>query len=209
MRTANVADGSHSAGRYYAAVVQKLILAHVLMNYDCELADETEPRSMWWRTSITPLSKTTMIFRSRTAPWVKSIFLRLTRLMDWEQWREFSSQEKNKLKKKKKTAPGDGETLEFAVRSIGFWEKVKYTVVSCAWIFLSFEPYSVGNTGINLVFVSLCSTFLSLRRFISSLFAFAFDFLFLSPPLLFSFLTMTWIFFGTPAGGWRFLLYRV
>lgn len=67
LKTANVIGWSHSAGRYYAAVVQKLILAHVLMNYDCELADEKAERSMWWRTSITPLSKTAIIFRSRTA----------------------------------------------------------------------------------------------------------------------------------------------
>lgn len=60
-------SGSKScAGRYYAAVVQKLILAHVLTNYDCELADEKAGRSMWWRTSITPLPKTAIVFRSRT-----------------------------------------------------------------------------------------------------------------------------------------------
>lgn len=60
-----------SAGRYYAAVVQKLILAHVLANYDCELADERDARSMWWRTSITPLSKTTLVFRPRSTPWMR------------------------------------------------------------------------------------------------------------------------------------------
>lgn len=54
-----------SAGRYYASTVLKLVLSHVLLNYDCELLNKEGARTMWWRSAIVPLSTTVVTFRPR------------------------------------------------------------------------------------------------------------------------------------------------
>ena len=54
-----------SAGRFYVAVVIKLILAHILRYYECELVDESVSRSVTWRSSILPRGKTLVSFKAR------------------------------------------------------------------------------------------------------------------------------------------------
>lgn len=54
-----------SAGRFYVAVVIKLILAHILKYYECELVDESVSRSVTWRSSILPRGKTLVSFKGR------------------------------------------------------------------------------------------------------------------------------------------------
>ncbi|KAK6860581.1 hypothetical protein PG995_004217 [Apiospora arundinis] len=41
-------------GRFYATAVQKLVVAQMLLGYDCELAPLPGPRSMQWRSTIVP-----------------------------------------------------------------------------------------------------------------------------------------------------------
>ncbi|KAL1962096.1 hypothetical protein VTN77DRAFT_563 [Rasamsonia byssochlamydoides] len=52
-------------GRYYAAAVMKMMLAQVILHYDCELVDKDAPRWFTWRSSMLPLAKTMVIFRPR------------------------------------------------------------------------------------------------------------------------------------------------
>jgi hypothetical protein len=43
-----------SPGRFYAAAVLKLVVATVLLNYDCELPPIRGERSFQWRSSVIP-----------------------------------------------------------------------------------------------------------------------------------------------------------
>ncbi|KAL2047514.1 hypothetical protein ABVK25_011443 [Lepraria finkii] len=52
-------------GRYFAARVLKLVLAHVLLNYDIKVNDDSKGgiRCFSWRSAIIPKSGTTLLFR--------------------------------------------------------------------------------------------------------------------------------------------------
>ncbi|KAM7213478.1 cytochrome P450 [Rhypophila decipiens] len=57
-------------GRWYASLVMKLLLVHVLENYECKMAEPKETRSRWswpryffWRTGVVPSSRTVVQFR--------------------------------------------------------------------------------------------------------------------------------------------------
>jgi cytochrome P450 len=52
-------------GRFYSATAMKLVMAHILQNYDVELVDEKAPRSWIWRTTQTPHEDASVIFRPR------------------------------------------------------------------------------------------------------------------------------------------------
>lgn len=51
-----------SPGRFYASLTLKLILAHILSSYVCELPDERAVRARSWRSSIVPRSSTLVRF---------------------------------------------------------------------------------------------------------------------------------------------------
>ncbi|KAL4925063.1 cytochrome P450 [Aspergillus undulatus] len=51
-------------GRYYAAAVMKLVLAQIILNYDCRLVDPGAPRWFTWRSTMLPNPKTKVVFSS-------------------------------------------------------------------------------------------------------------------------------------------------
>ncbi|KAI9792567.1 MAG: hypothetical protein M1816_002087 [Peltula sp. TS41687] len=53
-------------GRFYSTVVIKLIMSHILLNYDIELADKEASRSWIWRTTRTPRADAKVVFRPRS-----------------------------------------------------------------------------------------------------------------------------------------------
>jgi cytochrome P450 len=59
--------GRHACpGRYFAACELKLMLAHVVMNYDVKLENEgVRPKDMWLVTSCVPNPDTKVLFRRR------------------------------------------------------------------------------------------------------------------------------------------------
>ncbi|KUI69918.1 Ent-kaurene oxidase [Cytospora mali] len=63
-------DGSsmHSPGRFYASLLLKLFLAHVLMHYDTMLPTTPAMRTFHFRSSIIPTSKSAFLFRKRVRP---------------------------------------------------------------------------------------------------------------------------------------------
>lgn len=48
----------HSPGRFYASAIIKVILAQILLKYDCNLVEETPSRYMTWRTTMIPKHQT-------------------------------------------------------------------------------------------------------------------------------------------------------
>ena len=56
-----------SPGRFYTSAVYKLILAHVLLEYDIKLADEGLKKApTWtWRSDFVPLASSRLLFRRR------------------------------------------------------------------------------------------------------------------------------------------------
>ncbi|KAL8992990.1 MAG: hypothetical protein Q9169_006680 [Polycauliona sp. 2 TL-2023] len=52
-------------GRFYASAVLRLLLCHVLENFDVQLLDQTAKRAMTWRSAIIPCSSTTIVVRPR------------------------------------------------------------------------------------------------------------------------------------------------
>ncbi|KAI4087316.1 MAG: hypothetical protein L6R37_008332 [Teloschistes peruensis] len=52
-------------GRFYTSLIIKFVLAHVLRNYDLEMADPLKPRSFGWRASIVPRADITVILKPR------------------------------------------------------------------------------------------------------------------------------------------------
>ncbi|MCJ1236865.1 hypothetical protein MMC14_004847 [Varicellaria rhodocarpa] len=58
--------GHHTCpGRFFAAGILKLMVAHVLLTYDVKFADESKSRTFTWRTAIVPKSKTALLVRER------------------------------------------------------------------------------------------------------------------------------------------------
>lgn len=53
----------HSPGRFYAAAVMKVMLAQIILDYDCELVDKRAPRWFTWRSSMLPREKTMVVFQ--------------------------------------------------------------------------------------------------------------------------------------------------
>ncbi|KAI1330302.1 cytochrome P450 [Xylariaceae sp. FL0255] len=53
-------------GRFYSALVLKLLTLQILSRWDCGLADKSIPRSLVWRSSIVPRSDTLVAFRKRS-----------------------------------------------------------------------------------------------------------------------------------------------
>ncbi|KAF3762950.1 cytochrome P450 [Cryphonectria parasitica EP155] len=56
-------DPAACPGRWYATLVIKLIIIHVLENWDCKLADKNASRSKTWRTNCFPRSDTIVSMR--------------------------------------------------------------------------------------------------------------------------------------------------
>ncbi|KAI1207930.1 cytochrome P450 [Annulohypoxylon truncatum] len=52
-------------GRYYATAVMKVIMAQIILNYDCELEDAQQPRWFSWRSTVLPRKNTMVRFTSR------------------------------------------------------------------------------------------------------------------------------------------------
>ncbi|KAK4236588.1 cytochrome P450 [Achaetomium macrosporum] len=50
-------------GRFYASLVLKLVLVHVLEEWECAMPDPSAPRCRTWRSSIVPRSSTVVSFR--------------------------------------------------------------------------------------------------------------------------------------------------
>ncbi|KAK3303783.1 cytochrome P450 [Chaetomium strumarium] len=50
-------------GRFYASLVLKLILVHILEEWECVMPDPSAPRCRTWRSSIVPRSTTVVSFR--------------------------------------------------------------------------------------------------------------------------------------------------
>ena len=55
-----------SPGRFYSSLVIKLVLAHVLRGYECELHDYEKPQTFMWRSSILPRSDLTILLKPRS-----------------------------------------------------------------------------------------------------------------------------------------------
>ncbi|KAI0016370.1 cytochrome P450 [Xylariomycetidae sp. FL0641] len=56
--------GRHACpGRYYALLALKIILVHVLENYDMKLGPPRTSRSFQFRSSVIPSSKSRILFR--------------------------------------------------------------------------------------------------------------------------------------------------
>ncbi|KAF2177798.1 cytochrome P450 [Zopfia rhizophila CBS 207.26] len=52
-------------GRYYAAAVMKVILAQIIVNYDCDLVHSDDSRWITWRSSMIPKGSTKVVFIPR------------------------------------------------------------------------------------------------------------------------------------------------
>ncbi|MCJ1267977.1 hypothetical protein MMC22_007863 [Lobaria immixta] len=52
-------------GRFYASFIMKLVLIHIIMNYDFRLEDPHAPRTWSWRTFRVPYERARMMFRAR------------------------------------------------------------------------------------------------------------------------------------------------
>jgi len=52
-------------GRFYASLVLKLILVHILEEWECRMPYPDAPRSRTWRSSIVPRNSSVVMFRSR------------------------------------------------------------------------------------------------------------------------------------------------
>ncbi|CAO2654954.1 Nn.00g116870.m01.CDS01 [Neocucurbitaria sp. VM-36] len=54
-------------GRFYASVAMKLVLEHIMQNYDVELVDSTAERASVWRSYVLPAERTQVRFTPRCA----------------------------------------------------------------------------------------------------------------------------------------------
>ncbi|KAI2618907.1 cytochrome P450 [Hypoxylon sp. NC1633] len=54
-------------GRYYATAVMKVMLAQIVLNYDCELVDKDASRWFTWRSTMLPKKGTMVVFTPRQA----------------------------------------------------------------------------------------------------------------------------------------------
>ncbi|KAK8851035.1 cytochrome P450 [Apiospora arundinis] len=54
-------------GRFYATAVQKLVVAQMLLGYDCELAPLPGPRSVQWRSTIVPKPSIQLLVKEKKA----------------------------------------------------------------------------------------------------------------------------------------------
>jgi hypothetical protein len=54
-----------SPGRFYASLVMKMILAGILVEWECKLADSFFPRTIVWRSSVVPREGAEVMFRKR------------------------------------------------------------------------------------------------------------------------------------------------
>ncbi|KAI0381078.1 cytochrome P450 [Hypomontagnella monticulosa] len=52
-------------GRFYATAIMKVILGHIIMNYDCSLVEPSAPRSFTWRTATVPKDEAMVVFTPR------------------------------------------------------------------------------------------------------------------------------------------------
>ncbi|KAL4756766.1 cytochrome P450 [Aspergillus foveolatus] len=55
-------------GRYYAAAVMKLVLAQIILEYDCRLVHQAARRLFTWRSTMLPNPRTKVIFSPRSNP---------------------------------------------------------------------------------------------------------------------------------------------
>lgn len=57
-----------SPGRFYAATMLKLVIAHVLLNYECSLDNIAGCRSMQWRSAIIPKASVKLRIKRQRYP---------------------------------------------------------------------------------------------------------------------------------------------
>lgn len=55
-----------SPGRFYVAIVAKMILSHFMRNYDFKLADPNAKVSMAWSYALVPHPLTKMLIRKKS-----------------------------------------------------------------------------------------------------------------------------------------------
>lgn len=55
----------YSPGRFYVAMVAKLIISHVIVNYDFKLADEKVPPKFNWGVVSIPHPRLAVLMRQR------------------------------------------------------------------------------------------------------------------------------------------------
>jgi len=58
----------YSPGRFYASMLEKIVLSQIISNYDFELLNSQAPRSFTWRTSIVPRSDKVLVMKARKTP---------------------------------------------------------------------------------------------------------------------------------------------
>ncbi len=58
---------ANSPGRFYGAAVMKVMLAQIILQYDCELVDKEASRWFTWRSSMLPRETTMVKFRPRSS----------------------------------------------------------------------------------------------------------------------------------------------
>lgn len=51
-----------SPGRFYATAVMKLVVGHIIKNYDCQLAHPRASRWFTWRSTMLPKQRTMVLF---------------------------------------------------------------------------------------------------------------------------------------------------
>ena len=55
-----------SPGRFFAALEMKLLMAHILLNYDIKLAPSSRPLILHYQISTFPDSKAEVLFKKRS-----------------------------------------------------------------------------------------------------------------------------------------------
>lgn len=58
----------HSPGRFYASAVLRLLLCHIVSNFDISLLNPNAGRTMTWRSAIVPRSSTIIVLRPHAQP---------------------------------------------------------------------------------------------------------------------------------------------
>ena len=55
-----------SPGRFYVSIVAKMVLSHIIMNYDIKLADPEAPPALAWSFALVPHPMTKLLIRERS-----------------------------------------------------------------------------------------------------------------------------------------------
>lgn len=61
----NPYNDNYSPGRFYVSIATKLIIAHVLKNFDCSLLDQNRKNFFTWRSYVLPKEDVLVKFSPR------------------------------------------------------------------------------------------------------------------------------------------------